>query len=77
MPRKSSHIFLTAPVVPERPLSTREKEVLESLSKGLTYKEIADTLAVSIDTVREHCRNIYGKPQVHSRTAAVVKFLSK
>ncbi len=45
----------------EHPLSTREREVLELLSKGLPYKEIADMLAVNIETVRKHCHNLYEK----------------
>jgi DNA-binding NarL/FixJ family response regulator len=61
----------------EHPLSIREREVLELLSKGLPYKEIADMLGVNIETVRKHCHNIYEKLQVSSRTEAVVKFLGK
>lgn len=61
----------------EQPLSVREREVLELLSKGLPYKEIADLLNVNIETVRKHCHNIYEKLQVSSRTEAVVKFLGK
>ncbi len=61
----------------EQSLSTREREVLELLSKGLLYKEIADLLGVNIETVRKHCHNIYEKLQVNSRTEAVVKFLGK
>lgn len=59
----------------EDALSPREREVLELLAKGLPYKEIADLMAVSIETVRKHCHNIYEKLQVSSRTEAVVKFL--
>jgi DNA-binding NarL/FixJ family response regulator len=58
-------------------LSLREQEVLQFLSKGLPYKEIADILAVNIETIRKHCHHIYGKLQVHSRTEAAVKYLSK
>jgi DNA-binding NarL/FixJ family response regulator len=61
----------------EQPLSTREREVLELLSKGLPYKEIADLLGVNIETVRKHCHHIYEKLQVSSRTEAVVKFLGR
>jgi DNA-binding NarL/FixJ family response regulator len=61
----------------EQPLTAREREVLELLSKGLPYKEIADMLGVNIETVRKHCHNIYEKLQVSSRTEAVVKFLGK
>jgi len=61
----------------EQPLSAREREVLELLSKGLPYKEIADMLGVNIETVRKHCHNLYEKLQVSTRTEAVVKFLGK
>ena len=61
----------------EHPLSIREREVLELLSKGLPYKEIADLLGVNIETVRKHCHNTYEKLQVSTRTEAVVKFLGR
>jgi len=60
-----------------QPISAREREVLELLSKGLPYKEIADMLGVNIETVRKHCHHIYEKLQVSSRTEAVVKFLGR
>ena len=58
-------------------LSRREQEILDLLVKGYRYKEIADTLCVSFETVRSHLKNIYAKLQVHSRTEAVVKYLRK
>ncbi len=54
-------------------LSRREQEVLEQLSKGYRYKEIADKLFVSLETVRTHIRNIYEKLQVNSRVEALKK----
>jgi DNA-binding NarL/FixJ family response regulator len=54
-------------------LSKREQEILTLLSKGLRYKEIADKLFVSVETVRTHIRNIYEKLQVNSRTEALNK----
>jgi DNA-binding NarL/FixJ family response regulator len=54
-------------------LSRREKEILENLLHGYMYKEIADTLFVSIETVRTHIRNIYEKLQVNSRIEALKK----
>ncbi len=54
-------------------LSFREKDILELLSKGLRYKEIADRLYLSTETVRTHIRNIYTKLQVNSRTEALNK----
>lgn len=57
------------------PLSEREEEILQQLAKGYRYKEIAESLSISMDTVRTHLRRIYEKLHVHSRTEAVVKFL--
>lgn len=58
-------------------LSQREKEILDLLSKGLRYKEIADKLFLSTETVRTHIRNIYEKLQVNSRTDAINKVFPK
>lgn len=54
-------------------LTRREQEMLEHLSKGYRYKEIADKLFISLDTVRTHIRNIYEKLQVNSRAEALKK----
>lgn len=54
-------------------LTRREQELLEQLSKGYRYKEIADKLYISLDTVRTHIRNIYEKLQVNSRAEALKK----
>ena len=56
-------------------LTPREQEILSHLAKGYRYKEIADTLFISIETVRTHLRNIYDKLHVRSRTEAVLKYL--
>ncbi|HQE12733.1 MAG TPA: response regulator transcription factor [Flavipsychrobacter sp.] len=58
-------------------LSKREQDILEFLSKGLRYKEIADKLFLSTETVRTHIRNIYQKLQVNSRTDALNKVYKK
>ena len=58
-------------------LSKREREVLDHLAKGMAYKEIADALAVSIDTVRIHVKGIYSKLHVHSRGEAVARYFQK
>ncbi len=54
-------------------LTSREIEVLEHLSKGLSYSLIADNLILSIGTVRKHIENIYRKLQVHNKLEAVQK----
>jgi len=58
-------------------LSKRESEILNLLSKGFRYKEIAAKLYISTETVRTHIRNIYGKLQVQSRTEAINKYYNK
>jgi len=58
-------------------LTQREQEVLNFLAKGYLYKEIAGTLGISINTLRNHLRAIYDKLHVHSRTEATVKFLER
>lgn len=58
-------------------LSKREREVLDHLAQGIPYKEIADVLGLSIDTVRMHIKGIYGKLHVHSRGEAVARYLRK
>jgi DNA-binding NarL/FixJ family response regulator len=54
-------------------LTEREKEILKSLVEGMSYKMIAATCFISIDTVSGHIKNIYKKLQVHSKSEAVVK----
>jgi DNA-binding NarL/FixJ family response regulator len=56
-------------------LTTREKEVLELLVKGNSYKMIAHSCSVSIDTVKRHLQNIYHKLHVNCGTEAVAKAL--
>jgi DNA-binding NarL/FixJ family response regulator len=58
-------------------LSTREQEVLDCLSQGLIYKEIAEKLGISYETVHTYIRRIYEKLQVRTRTEAVAKFLRR
>ena len=58
-------------------LSAREQEVLDCLSKGFLYKEIAEKLGISYETVHTYIRRIYEKLQVRTRTEAVAKFLKR
>jgi LuxR family maltose regulon positive regulatory protein len=55
------------------PLSNRELEVLQLVAEGLTNQKIAARLFLSLNTVKGHTRNIYGKLGVHSRTQAVAR----
>jgi DNA-binding NarL/FixJ family response regulator len=54
-------------------LSPRENEIIHLLAHGHLYKEIADRLGLSVETVRTHIRNIYQKLHVHGRTDAINK----
>ena len=54
-------------------LSDREMDVLNQLIKGYTYKQVAEKLFISSETVRGHLKNIYRKLQVHSKTEALTK----
>lgn len=58
-------------------LSEREKSVLSLLADGYNYQEIANSLFISVDTVRHHIRNIYKKLHVHSQSEAVAKAIRK
>lgn len=55
-------------------LSPREREVLELLARGYLYKEIAESLHLSVPTVNTYIRRIYEKLHVRSRSQAVAKF---
>jgi DNA-binding NarL/FixJ family response regulator len=58
-------------------LSPREQQVLELLAKGAAYKNIADQLSLSIETVRMNVKHIYTKLHVHSRGEAAAKYLQQ
>jgi DNA-binding NarL/FixJ family response regulator len=76
--RKVVQSFHAAPgAEPDLQLTDREEEILQALSRGGLYKEIAYDLEISVDTVHNHLRKIYQKLHVRSRTEAVVKFLKR
>lgn len=56
-------------------LTPRERQILNHLSKGLLYKEIADQIGESYHTVNNHVRKIYEKLHVNTRTEATVLYL--
>lgn len=58
-------------------ISKREQEVLELLSKGFLYKEIADKLNITLSTVKRHLNHIYQKLQVQNKTEAINKMYGK
>lgn len=57
-------------------LTERELEVLSLLSQGLLYKEISDKLGITLNTVKNHCKNIYKRLHVQNRVEALNKFKS-
>ncbi len=65
------------PGEPSAQLTEREKEVLDQLCKGKSYKMVADALSITHDTVRHHIKNIYKKLEVHSVSEAILKTMKK
>lgn len=57
----------------QSPLSIRETEVLKLLASGLSIKLVARELGLSLHTVSDHTKSIYGKLQVHSNIQAIIK----
>ena len=64
VPKKASEDLLTG----------KEKQIVEAMTEGLSYKLIADRLSVSIDTVRFHIKNIYRKLHVNSKAEVIGKY---
>jgi DNA-binding NarL/FixJ family response regulator len=58
-------------------LSYREKQILEELSRGLMYKEIANVLFISPETVKKHVYHVYEKLHVTNRVEAVNKYFGR
>jgi len=75
--RKVVQSFASGSAAPVEGLSPREQSVLALLTKGYLYKEIADSLGISMPTVATHIRRIYEKLQVRSRSQAIAKYLSR
>ena len=68
----SLHAEGSSAALPE-PLSEREQEVLGLMAAGLTNREIAETLFISVETVKKHTGSIYAKLGVDHRTQAVAR----
>lgn len=79
--RKVVHSFAQPSSTRQSPqlegLSPREQSVLELLTQGYLYKEIAESLGISVPTVATYIRRIYEKLQVRSRTEAILKYLAR
>ncbi|MBL7773426.1 MAG: response regulator transcription factor [Chitinophagaceae bacterium] len=58
-------------------LTPKENQILEMLAKGLYYKEISRDLAISLDTVKKHCGNMYRKLHVNNKTEAINIYLGR
>jgi DNA-binding NarL/FixJ family response regulator len=54
-------------------LSSRERDILQCLVEGLSYKQIAEKLFISVQTVQSHVKRVYEKLHVHSKSEAVSK----
>ena len=69
--------FFSLPEKPkkESPLSPKEKEIVIGLVDGLSYKLIASRMEISIETVRFHIKNIYGKLHVHGKAEVISRSL--
>jgi DNA-binding NarL/FixJ family response regulator len=68
--------FKKEPAEASLPLTQRELEILQLVSKGLLYKEIGDRLMITIGTVKQHLNRIYDKLQVSNKTEAINKLKS-
>jgi len=55
-------------------LTVRELEILQELSQGFTYREIAEHVGISFETVKVHIKSVYAKLHVHTRTEALAKY---
>ena len=64
-----------APLILASPdaLTEREVQILQLVARGLSNREIAELLFITVGTVKKHNNNIFGKLQVKSRTQAVVR----
>ena len=60
--------------IDEAELTTREKEIMQSLVRGSSYKEIARNAFISVETINSHIKNIYRKLNVHSRSELTAKY---
>lgn len=58
-------------------LTPKEQDILELLTTGMLYKEIAARKSISIDTVKKHCKSIYRKVNARNRVEAIINFHKK
>jgi DNA-binding NarL/FixJ family response regulator len=75
--RRIMELFSGLPANPasrKLPITNRELELLDLLSKGLLYKEISAQLGITVGTVKQHIHKIYDKLQVSNKTEAINKY---
>lgn len=58
-------------------LTDREREILAALSQGMTNQQLANAFEISLNTVKFHLKNLYGKLGVDNRAQAVAKYLGR
>lgn len=77
--RKLVNVFnrQTRPTPESDILSKREREILELISKGFLYKEVAEKLFITTGTVKQHIHKIYEKLQVQNKTEAINKYFKR
>jgi DNA-binding NarL/FixJ family response regulator len=61
----------------EQELSPREREIVQGILDGLSYKLIAERLSIGIDTVRTHVTRVYRKLQINSKGELMMKYLKR
>lgn len=55
-------------------LTLREQQVIQLLAEGKLYKEVADELSITMDTVKKHCKNCYKKLDARNKVEAIIKY---
>lgn len=58
-------------------LTDREREILAALAEGMTNQQLAIAFGISLNTVKFHLKNLYGKLSVDNRAQAVAKYLGR
>jgi len=70
-----SHLFSDLSPTGKPDLSSREKEILSAIAKGLSRNEAAEILGITSNTVASHLKSIYGKLNVSNRAQATLEAL--
>lgn len=68
-------VIILSVYIDSEPLTAKEQQVIAAMVDGLSYKMIAVRLGITLETVRQHIKNIYRKLQVNSKTEVIVKSL--